>query len=173
MTQAWRQPFSLSAACWVTDIRSHTCRKTLESSVAEGYLQCSILSLLLWSLVVEYQFIGLDENSCYTVGYTEDFATLICRKFCKNITELLQMALSMVQKWCDRTKLSINSQKTVVMQFTRKRCLRGLGHQSSLDIRCCWLPWTYSGQRICMEGTAENVRNMAYRASLHFHGHIW
>jgi len=104
--------------------------------MAKGCLQCSILSPLLWSLVVEDQFIGLDENSCYTVGYTDDIATLICRKFCNIITELLQVALSMIQKWCDRTKLSINSQKTVVTQFTRKRCLRGLGHQSSLDIHC-------------------------------------
>ena len=157
----------------MTDIRSYICRKNLEMSVTEGCLQCSFLSLLLWSLVVEYQFIGLDENSCYTVGYTEDTAALICRKFWKNFTQFLQVALSMVQKWCDRTKLSINSQKTVVTQFTRNRCLRGLGHQSSMDIHCCWLPWNYSGQRIYMEGTAENVRNMAYRASLNLHGQIW
>ena len=95
------------------------------------------------------------------------------QKILKNFTQFLQVALSMVQKWCDRTKLSINSQKTVVTQFTRNRCLRGLGHQSSMDIHCCWLPWNYSGQRIYMEGTAENVRNMAYRASLNLHGQIW
>jgi len=104
--------------------------------VAKGCLQCSILSPLLWSLVIEDQFILLDVNSCYTVGFTDDIATLICRKDCKNFTELLQVALSMVQMWCDRTKLSMNSQKTAVIHFTRKRCLRGLGHQTSLDIHC-------------------------------------
>ena len=137
--------------------------KALESSVANGYRKCSILSPLLWSLVLEDQFIKLNENSCYSVGYTDDTATLIYRKFC-NITELLQVALSMVQGWCDRTKLSINSQKTVVTQFARKRCLSGQGYQSPLDIHWSWLLWTYSGQRNDMEGTAENVMNMAYKA---------
>jgi len=104
--------------------------------MTKGCLHRSILSHLLWSLVVDQFIEGLDENSCYTVGYTDDIATLICRKLCSNITELLQVALSMVQKWCDRTKLSVNSQKTVVTQFTRKRCLRGLGSQPSLDTHC-------------------------------------
>jgi hypothetical protein len=35
-------------------------------------------------------------------------------------TELLQEALSMVQQWCDRTQLSINPQKMVIVPFTRK-----------------------------------------------------
>jgi hypothetical protein len=71
--------------------------KTLKKSMAKGCLQHSILSPLLLSLAV-YQFIeGFNENSCYTVGYTDDIVTLICRKF-RNITELLQVALSMVYK---------------------------------------------------------------------------
>jgi hypothetical protein len=40
------------------------------------------------------QFMGLNENSCYTMGYADDIATLISRKF-QNITELLQVAMSM------------------------------------------------------------------------------
>ena len=150
----------------------HLQKKTLERSIAKGCLQCSILSPLLWNLVVD-QFIALRENSCYTGGYTDDIATLICRKFWNNITELLQVALSMVQKWCDRTQLSINSQRTAVTRFTRKRYLRELGSTLSLDTHCSWLPWTYSGQGIDMEGTAENVMNMPYRAYLQLYGHIW
>ena len=145
----------------MTDIRIHTCRKISGEIRGQGLSELHLLSPLLWSLVVEDHSIGLDENSCYTVGYTNDIATLINRKFCNNITEFLHVALSMEPKWCYRTKLFINSQKTVLTQFTRKRCLRGLGHQSSLDVHCSCIPSTFSGQRIDMEGTAENVMNMA------------
>jgi hypothetical protein len=48
--------------------------KTLERSAAKGCLQRSILSPLLWSLIVDQFTERLCENSCYTVGYTDDIA---------------------------------------------------------------------------------------------------
>jgi hypothetical protein len=36
----------------------------------------------------------------------------------------------MVQQWCERTVLSINPQKIMVVPFTRKRDLRGLKEQT-------------------------------------------
>jgi hypothetical protein len=62
---------------------------------------------LLWSLVVE-ELTGLNENGCYTEGYADDIAILICRKFQNTVSELLQEALSIVQLQCDRTQLSIH-----------------------------------------------------------------
>jgi len=44
------------------------------------------------------------------MGYADDIAILISRKFPSTISELLQ-ALGMVEQWCDRTQLSINQQK--------------------------------------------------------------
>jgi hypothetical protein len=42
-----------------------------------------ILSPLLWSLVVN-ELIGLNENGHYTLGYADDIAILIHRKFPKH-----------------------------------------------------------------------------------------
>lgn len=148
--------------------------------MAKGCLQHSILSSLLWSLVVDQFIEGLNENSCYIVGYTDDMVTLICRKFC-NITELLQVALSMVQKWCDRTKLSINSQKMAVTQFTRSRCLRGLGSQPSLDTHILdrgltwkaqlkmWWIWPTGLIRTCMGTFGRTWRSETQHGAWHFH----
>jgi hypothetical protein len=38
----------------------------------------------------------------------------------------LEKALSTVKKWCEKTNLSINPTKTVIIPFTRKREIKGL-----------------------------------------------
>jgi hypothetical protein len=86
----------------------------LEGSVARGTPQGGVLLPLLWSLVVEL-IGGLNGNGYYTLGNTDDIAILICEKFPNTISELLQEALSMVQQCCDRTQLSINPQKMVII----------------------------------------------------------
>jgi len=40
----------------------------------------------------------------------------------------------MVKEWCDRTQLSINPQKMLIVAYTRKRDLRGLKNHPSLVI---------------------------------------
>jgi hypothetical protein len=77
-------------------------------------------------LVVDKLIGGLSGNGYYTLGYADDFATLMCRKFPNTVSGLLQEALSMVQQWCDRTQLSVNPQKVVIVSFTHKRNLKGL-----------------------------------------------
>ena len=64
---------------------------------------------------------GLNENGCYTLGYADDIAILICGTFLHAVSELLQEALSVVQHWCNRTQLSISLQKMVIVPFTQKR----------------------------------------------------
>jgi hypothetical protein len=108
--------------------------ETLEGSVARGYLQGGILSPLLSSLVVDEIIGGLNGNGCYTLGYADDIDILVSGKFPYTVSELLQEVLSMVQQWCERTRLSINPQKMAIVPFTRKGDLRGLNNQPSLDI---------------------------------------
>jgi hypothetical protein len=79
--------------------------------VVRGHPQGGILSPLLWSLIVYKLITGLKGSGCYTIGYAEDIAILISRRFPSTISELLQKALGTVQQWCDRTQLSINPQK--------------------------------------------------------------
>ena len=64
---------------------------------------------------------GLSENGCYTLVYADDITLLICGTFLHTISELLQEALSVIQHWCNRTQLSINLQKMMIVPFKRKR----------------------------------------------------
>jgi hypothetical protein len=75
-----------------------------------------VLSPLLWSLVVDELHWELN-----TAGYADDTARLINGKFLQTVSEVLQTALCTVQQWCERMKLSINPNKTVVVPFTGKR----------------------------------------------------
>jgi hypothetical protein len=76
-----------------------------------------VLSPLIWSLVV-FQFLGELNKGGY---YADDIAILINGKFTQTVSEVLQAALGLVQKWCDKTGLSINPSKTVVISLTKKR----------------------------------------------------
>jgi hypothetical protein len=61
-----------------------------------------------------------------TLGYVDDTAILISEKLPDTVSEFLKGALGMVQQWCDRTQLSINPHRMVMMPFARRRGLRGL-----------------------------------------------
>jgi hypothetical protein len=129
----------------------------LKRSVARGCLQGYVLSPLTWTLVVDELIRGLNVNGCYTLGYADDIA--ISRKSPSTISELLQEGLNTAQQWCDRTELFINPQKMVIVPFTRKRFKGPKGTNTlwthiAADNRGK-IPWTYSGQGIDKEGTAE------------------
>jgi len=64
--------------------------------MARGCQQGGILSLLLWSLVVDELTDGLNENGCYTLRHADGIANLISRKFSNTLSELLQEALGTV-----------------------------------------------------------------------------
>jgi hypothetical protein len=98
--------------------------ETLRASVARGCPQEAVLSLLLWSLVVD-EFWVLNNDGYYTVGYADDIAILINGKSLQTVSEVLQTALFTVQQWCERTNLSINPSKMVIIPFTRKWNIKG------------------------------------------------
>jgi hypothetical protein len=95
-------------------------------TAARWCLQGGVLSPLLWSLVIDDLLWGLINNGYYTVGYADDIAILINGKFPQTVSEVLQTALCTVQQWCERTKLSVNPNETVVIPFTWKRNIKGL-----------------------------------------------
>jgi hypothetical protein len=72
--------------------------ETLEGSVARGCTQGGVVTLLTWSLVVDELIRGLNGKGCYTPGYADDIAILISEKFPNTVSELLQVALNMVQQ---------------------------------------------------------------------------
>ena len=60
----------------------------LEGFVSKGCLRGGMLSPLLWSLVVDKLIRGLGENGYCTLGYADDIAILINRKFSTTVSEL-------------------------------------------------------------------------------------
>jgi predicted naringenin-chalcone synthase len=76
---------------------------------------------------------GLNSNGYYTVGYSDDIAILINGIFPHTVSEVLQTAPHTVQQCCERTNLSINPIKTVIIPFTRRRNTRGLKDTNSLQ----------------------------------------
>jgi hypothetical protein len=59
------------------------------------------------------------------VGYADNIAILINGKFPYIVPEFLQTALHTVQQWYERTNLSINPYKTVIIPITRRRNIKG------------------------------------------------
>lgn len=112
---------------------------------------------------------GLNGNDCYTLGYADEIAILICGKFPNTVPELPQEGMSVVQQRCDRTQLSTNPQKIATVPFIQKSDLRGLkeptlpGHTFLLNTEIRYLVlildkgWTWNLQ-------LKNVKNKAYRA---------
>jgi hypothetical protein len=66
-----------------------------------------ILLPLLWSLVVDKLLGELNEGGYYAVGYADNIEILINGKFPQTVSEVLQTALGLVQRWYDKTRLSI------------------------------------------------------------------
>jgi hypothetical protein len=103
-----------------------------------------------------------------TLGYADDIAILISGKFPNTVSEHLQEALSKVQQWCDRTQLSINPQKMVIVPFTKKRDLRWKeptlsGHTLQLTTEVRYLELILD-RRLTWKAQLKNVMNKAYRA---------
>jgi hypothetical protein len=84
-------------------------------------------------LVVDDLLWELNSNGYHTVGYADDITNLINGKFPHTVSEVSQAALCTAQKWCKKTKLSINPNKTVIIPFTRRRELKGLGEPFLFD----------------------------------------
>lgn len=71
----------------------------------------------------------LNGSGYYTVGYADYTVILVNGKCPSTVSEELQIALGLIQWWCDRTDLSINLSIKVVLSFTptkKKKALKGL-----------------------------------------------
>jgi len=77
----------------------------------------------------------------------------------------------MIQQWCDRTQLSFNPQKMVVVPFTRKRDLKGLkeltisGHKLQLATELKYLRFIVD-KRLMWKAQLENAINKALQGLL-------
>jgi hypothetical protein len=100
--------------CAMLDSRKVTATmsgETLKASAARGCPMGWVLYPLLWNLVVDDLLWELNTIGYHTVGYADDIAILINGKLSQTVSEVLQTALCTVQKWCEKTNLSIKSKK--------------------------------------------------------------
>jgi ribonuclease HI len=94
--------------------------------VTKGTPQGGCLSPLLWSLVIDDLLERLNRSGVYAQGYADDICIMVAGKFQGTISELLQNALKLTERWCLDEDLSINPNKSVVVPFTTKRILNDL-----------------------------------------------
>ncbi|KAI5739584.1 hypothetical protein M8J77_020980 [Diaphorina citri] len=91
-----------------------------EIYAARGCPQGGVLSPRLWNLVANSLLVELNDAGFFTLGYADDFVILVRGKYINTLMELLQSALSMVEKWCKSKGLKVNPLKTTMVPFTKK-----------------------------------------------------
>jgi hypothetical protein len=118
---------------------------------------------------VEELIRGLKQNDYYTMGNANDIVTIIHGKFLNTTSELLQDTLSMVKQWCDRTQLSVNPQKMMILPSTQKRDLRRLneptlsGHTMQMTTKVKYLGLTLD-KGLTWKTQLKNAMHKANRA---------
>jgi hypothetical protein len=95
----------------------------------------SVLSPLLWNMVVDSLVNRLGNCNCFVQGFADDIVILISRKFLSTICDLIQMALNCVKNWCGGKGLNVNVDKTSMVLFTKRRNLEGFfAHKTLFDL---------------------------------------
>lgn len=124
--------FKPSVASWITRMLSSRIiwatlgGQEVRVHANRGCPQGGVLSPLLWSLVVDSLLKELSDRGIIVQGYADDVAIMVKGKFEETVSETLQMALNIVQRWCERMGLRVNPLKTTVVTFTRRRKLEKL-----------------------------------------------
>jgi hypothetical protein len=94
-------------------------------AICRGCPQGSVLSPLLWCLVVDDLLARLSGNRVFSQGYADDICLLAVGKFPNMVSGLIQWTLLTVETWCNEVGVSVNPDKTGLTAFTRKRKLPG------------------------------------------------
>ena len=83
--------------------------------------QGGVLSLILWSLIVDELLDRVHFLGIKCLGYADDITIVVRGKFPNTVTDLMGSALKKVEKWCLEVGLSVNPDKTHLVPFTRKK----------------------------------------------------
>lgn len=127
-----RKGVDLSTCKWIESmLKSRTIKSTIADesltvSVAKGCPQGGVLSPILWSIVVDELLVILDNAGIDSQGYADDIAIIVRGKFNNTISEIMQHAFNLVEKWCIETELRINPKKSTIVLFTKSRSRENL-----------------------------------------------
>jgi hypothetical protein len=72
-------------------------------------------------LVVNKLLARLNEGGVYTQGYAGNICPLAVGKLPNTVSGLIQWDLHTVETWCDELGLSVSTDKTGLVAFTRRR----------------------------------------------------
>jgi Reverse transcriptase (RNA-dependent DNA polymerase) len=78
-----------------------------------------------WNMVIDTLLRRLRDQGFWAQDFADDVVVLINGIFLNTVSELMQRALNLVQKWCEEVGLSVNPNKTTVVLFTQNRNLDG------------------------------------------------
>ena len=92
----------------------------IRDNVNSGCPQGGVLSPLLRCLVVNSLLENLVAAGFQVVGYADDILIIGRGPFLYTILERLQEAVTIVERWCISTGLSVNPDKTEVVVLTRR-----------------------------------------------------
>jgi hypothetical protein len=88
--------------------------------IARGCLQGGVLSLLLWSLVIDILLTNINNQGYEVIGFVDDLVIMVRGKDQSLISDHLKSALNYATKWYRDSNLKINPRKTIVLPFTRR-----------------------------------------------------
>ena len=91
-----------------------------------GCPQGGVLSPLLWIMVIHGLLRRLSDKGYYAQGYADDVVIVAMGPFLDTVSDILQGALQLAERWCRSRQLEINPAKTALVPFTRKRKLDAL-----------------------------------------------
>lgn len=100
---------------------------TVTATTSRGCPQGSVLAPLLWLLVVDGLLVSLETNNIEALGFADDIVVLTKGKHVSTLSELMQRAITIVERWCTRIELTVNPNKTNMVLFTRARKIPAFG----------------------------------------------
>lgn len=106
---------------------------SIEAKVGKGCPQGSVISPLLWLLVIDVLLNLLKEHGFQVVGFADDIAIVVRGKFLSTLGECIGRALKIVESWCSKNELSVNPEKTRLVLFTSKRKLNAFSPPKLFD----------------------------------------
>ena len=102
-------------------IHSELSDATQEKKIYSGCPQGGVVSPVLWNMVVNELLVLLNSSGIWAQGYADDIVICTTGRELLTASELMQNALSKVERWCKNVGLSVNPNKAETMLFTNKR----------------------------------------------------
>ncbi|GJQ75428.1 hypothetical protein Trydic_g23596 [Trypoxylus dichotomus] len=96
------------------DVSMNLCK--IRATVGAGCPQGGVLSALLWCLLVNDLLFDLGEAGLYTLDYADDITIVVSGRFEGVVHERMKITLRLVETWCRKEELNINSSKTIMLQ---------------------------------------------------------